>query len=59
MPEEQLPYWFDAPEELRAKYPKALDAIRKKLEKKDGAVDWNAVNTKIIAWWKEQGYRYP
>jgi len=59
MAEEKLPYWIEAPEDLRTEFPYLMDKTRKEQEGKGKHVDWVALNDKMIQWWKEKGYRYP
>ncbi len=59
MAEEKLPYWIEAPEEVRTEFPKLLDKARLEYEGKGEPADWAAINVEMIQWWKEKGYRFP
>jgi hypothetical protein len=57
-----MQHFTHAPEALKQEYIKLLDKTAVEMGRSNSPtdrVDWNAVNEKIAAWWKEQGYDFP
>jgi len=58
----ELNYFLNAPIEIRKEYNSVLDktaVAMGRTNSPDDRVDWQAVNEKMIEWWKEKGYRFP
>jgi hypothetical protein len=55
-------HFTHAPEELQREYIKVLDKTAVEMGRTDSPtdrVDWNAVNEKLVDWWKDKGYEFP
>jgi hypothetical protein len=58
----ELSYFLNAPKETQKEYAAVLDKTAVEMGRTnspDDRVDWDAVNEKMVEWWKEKGYRFP
>lgn len=55
-------HFTQAPAELKQEYIAELDKTAVEMGRTNSTedrVDWQAVNEKMIEWWKDKGYRFP
>jgi len=55
-------HFTQAPAELKKAYIAELDKTAVDMGRTNSTedrVDWQAVNEKMIEWWKDKGYRFP
>ncbi len=58
----ELSHYLHAPQELKQEYNSVLDKTAVEMGRTnspDDRVDWQAVNEKMIEWWKGKGFKFP
>ncbi|MES9923760.1 MAG: hypothetical protein ABW152_06710 [Candidatus Thiodiazotropha endolucinida] len=58
----EIQHFTHAPDALKKKFVKVLDETAVEMGRTNSPtdrVDWNAVNDRMVEWWKEKGYDFP